>query len=268
MKKQSKRTEKTQRITIVFGYTLFILSLITLTISTIIPFGLYFFDPDVHHLNIAILLISLVAGAVLPPLASYFIGDRATHVKSKSEHHFNGVLFGIASYWLSLFFNFIESAMLPGIRSAVSEPWATVIAGWPILATLVIMVMVAIGYVKNRKKQPAVLGYVPYQLVLFAGLVATFVYILLHQYTATWVTSLLYVIVPVILVGGSYIILPAKQYSSSMVRLTVAVVAVSIGFIASTIAGQLMIYLTDNIAAPLGVGVVALGLYLLITRQK
>ena len=160
--KKNKQSDKFKKITIIFGYSLFALLVLATTISTIIPFGSMLLNPTVRHLNVAVLLVSLVAGAILPPLVSYLIGDRATHSKSKLDHHFNGVLFGIASYWLSTFFFFIASDVISNIRSAFSEPLATAIVSWPILPTLIILTAVAFGYVKSKKKVVSVLEYKPY----------------------------------------------------------------------------------------------------------
>lgn len=269
MKKQNKQTDKFKKITIFFGYVLFALLLVAVTISTIMPMGLLFFNPAARHFNVAVLLTSLVAGVILPPLISYLIGDRATHSKSKIDHHFNGVLFGIASYWLSMFFFFIGSDVISDIRSKFAEPLATAIAGWPILATLAVVAIVAVGYVTSKKKQTSVLDYKPYLMVLFAGLMATFAYILLNQIyvaNASWVISVLYVIIPAALVGASYKVLPVKNYTSTRARLAGAVVAVSIGYIASSIAGQL-IYLS-NMAISIAIGVATLVLYLVLIRRS
>jgi hypothetical protein len=270
MKKQNKQTDKFKKITIIFGYALFALLVIAVTISTVIPFGSMLFNPAVRHLNVTVLLISLVAGAVLPPLVSYLIGDRATHSKAKLDHHFNGVLFGIASYWLSLFFFFIGSDAISNIRGKFAEPLATAITSWPILAALVILVAVAVGYVKSRKKGVSVLEYKPFQITLFVGMIANFMYVLSHQSYGSdmmWVVSLLYVIVPVVLILISYLALPTRLYNSSFARLTGAVVAVSVGFIASSVTGQLLPY-NEAMYAPIAVGVATVILYVMLVRRS
>lgn len=270
MKKQNKKTDNFKKITILFGYVLFTLLLITVTISTIIPFGSMLLNPIVRHLNVAVLLVSLVAGAILPPLISYLIGDRVTHSKSKLDHHFNGILFGFASYWLSLSFFFIGSDVISNIRSAFSEPLATALTTWPILATLVILAAVAVGYAKSKRKVVSIMEYKPYQATLFVSVVATFVYILLHQSydpDMKWVVSLLYVVVPVILIGVSYSILPTRLYNSVSARLVGAVVAVSVGSIASSIAGQLLPY-SELMYLPIAIGIAALALYVMLVNAK
>ena len=270
MKKQTKQVESLKKITVIFGYSLFGLLLLAVVLSTVLPFGSMLFTPGVRHFNVWVALVSLTAGAILPPLVSYLIGDKATHSKSILDHHFNGVLFGIAAYWLSLFFFFIGSDVIGGIRSEFSEPLATAIAGWPIIATLIVLSAVAIGYVKNQKKKPLLLEYKPYQFTLFAGLVASFVYILSNQYfvaSTLWVISLLYVVIPVILVGVTYKLLSAKYYSSTMANIALAVAVVSVGFIASSIAGQLLMYPGVSIMVPIVAGALALALYVALIRR-
>jgi hypothetical protein len=267
MKKQNKQMETFKKITIIFSYSLFALLLVAVTLSTVLPIGTHFFNPAVHHFNIAVMLVSLAAGAVLPPLLSYLIGDRVTHSKSKVEHHFNGALFGIASYWLSLLFFFIGSDMISAIRDQFSEPLATAIAGWPIIATVVVMAGVAVGYVTNQKKHSVLMEYKPYQFVLFAGLIATFGYVLLNQDYTLWVVSVLYVVVPVFLIAVAYKLMSPKHYGSSLARLTGAVLAISVGFIASSVTGQLLMYPGANVMTSAVAGVVVLAVYLWLIRR-
>jgi hypothetical protein len=272
MKKQNKQSESLKKVTVIFGYSLFGLLLLAVVLSTVLPFGSMLLTPGARHFNMWVSLVSLTAGAILPPLVSYLIGDKATHSKSKLDRHFNGVLFGVASYWLSLFFFFIGSDVIGGIRSDFTEPLATAIAGWPILATLIVLSAVAVGYVRNQKRQPSLLEYKPYQFTLFAGLIASFVYILSNQYfvaNTLWVISLLYVVIPVILIGVTYKLLSAKYYSSVIVNVTLAVVVVSVGFIASSIAGQLLMHPDPSVNTMVSVfiGVLVLALYIALIRR-
>lgn len=270
MKKQNKKTESFKKVTIIFGYSLFGLLLVAVTLSTIVPFSSLLMSPGVRLFNVWTSLISLVAGAILPPLLSYVIGDRATHSKSKIDHHFNGVLFGIASYWLSLFFSFVASDGIAEIRARFSEPLASVIVAWPIFATLILLAVVAMAYIKSQKKQPSLLEYRPFQFTLFGGLIATLVYMLLNQYyvaSTLWAISVLYVVIPVALIGVSFKLLPAKYYASPMAGLSLAVVAVSIGFIGLPIAGQLLPYSAGSMMIPALSGMFILAVYLALMRH-
>jgi len=273
MKKKNKQANlSSQRnVTVFFGYSLFVLTLVAVTVSTVIPLGNLFFSPSVRHFNVALTLASFVAAAILPPLVSYILGDRSTHNKNKVSHHFNGVLFGIASYWLSLLSGLMGSMTISLVRDNFAEPWATVINGWPILAIILVMAVVATTYAHSRKDKGSVLQHVPYQIVLIAGMVSTFVYLSTGQYYMqdfAWLVSARYIVVPTAMIAISYKSL-AKAQPSRLSRLTFAVVAVSIGFIAMTTAGQFISYLTTNELVPMFVGVIVWLVYLrLVSRTS
>jgi len=261
-----KQVENYKKITILFAYGLFAFLLLATTISTALPFGSLLFDPHARQLNVAVIMTSLIAGSILPPVVSYVMGDKTTRSKASIDHHFNGVLFGIASYWLSLFFSFIGADTISGIRASFSEPLATIIAGWPIIATLAILVLVAIGFTKTTKKVALVIDYRPFRITLFLGFVAAFVYILWNQqYVANspWTTSALYVFAPVLLVSTAYLLLSNIGFSTAS-HLTRALAAVSFGFIASSIAGRLIPGITMGIS--IGIGLLCLTLYLIVVR--
>jgi len=269
-KKNQQSLNRQKSVTIVFGYSLFIITLLAVTLSTVIPFGAYFFDPSVKHLNIAVLLISLVAGAILPMLLAYIIGDHVTHVKNKTSHHYNGILFGVAAYWLSLLFSFLRIDTLETVRNNLPVVWAAIINAWPIFATILVMLFVAVTYARNQNKKSSVLEHRPYQLVLLAAVVGTFVYILMHQYYASstyFVLGSIYVVAPVVFIGISYWVLSAVKLSRSA-RLAHAVVAVSMGLIAASLAGQLISSLAYSMSLPLVVAFFIWAIYLwLISRR-
>lgn len=77
--KNKKILENQIKTTITFGYSLFIINLIAVTIS-LITFGAVLFEPDVNSFNVAILLVFIVSNMILPTLVSYIVGDKATHV--------------------------------------------------------------------------------------------------------------------------------------------------------------------------------------------
>lgn len=261
-----KQAESYKSITIFFAYGLFAFLLLATTISTALPFGSLLFDPHVRQLNAAVIMTSLIAGSILPPVISYVIGDKTTRSKASVDHHFNGVLFGVTSYWLSLFFSFIGANTISGIRSSFPEPLATIIAGWPIIVTLVIMVLVAIGFTKTTKKVALAVDYRPFRITLFLGFIATFVYILWNQqYVANspWIISVLYVSVPVLLIGAAYLLLSNVGFSRTS-RLARAVATVSLGFIASSIAGRLIPGVTMGVS--IGIGLLCLALYLALVH--
>ncbi|MDQ5982326.1 MAG: hypothetical protein QG549_323 [Patescibacteria group bacterium] len=161
--KKHKHINKIKRTTILFGYVLFGLSLVSLTLYTVIPFGSLLFTPAVQHFNIAIILGSLVAGALLPTLLAYILGDKSTRTKSKLDHHFNGVLFAITAYWLSNLFVIVNSDFVRDIQNNFPLPIATIINAWPIFAVVLILAVTAIILSKNNNKRITLLELRPYR---------------------------------------------------------------------------------------------------------
>ncbi len=273
MQKKKQSPDPQRNVTIVFGYALFIITLLVIIVSTVIPFSALLFSPTVRHANVIIALISLVAGAAAPLLIAYIIGDRATHVKNKASHHYNGVLFGITAYWLSLLFGFIGSESLASIRDTFAEPLATIVGSWPILATILVMTFVAVTYTHTQKHKNSVLQHLPYQLVLSSAVIATIVYAVAHiDYTASiFVLDSVLIAIPAILVVLSYKLLPIGKRSSSE-RLTSAVIAMSVGIITTTLSAQLISYLTPlYIASMLPsqiIGIVIWTIYVWLIRAR
>lgn len=273
MKKKSKQTNiNSQRnVTVLFGYSLFVLTVAALLLS-MIPWGaVMFFNPVVKHFNVALTLVSFIAAVVLPPFVSYILGDRSTHSKNKVLHHFNGVLFGIATYWLSLLAGSLSSLTVSLVRDTFAEPWATVINGWPIVAIILIMAIVGTTYAHRQKDNGSVLQHLPYQFVLIAGAISTFVYASTNQYyiqSIAWLVSTLYIVLPALMIVISYKALAKAQPSRSS-RLAFAIVAVSIGFIAMTTSAQFIWYLSRYEFIPMIIGVIVWAIYLrLISRTS
>lgn len=234
--KKHKHIDKSQNVTILFGYSLFAFTLLAIIISTVIPFSSILSSPTAKHLNVVIVMIGLVAGTLVPPLISYILGDRATKTKSKVSHHFNGVLFGILAYWLSLLLTLLGSDSVLKIRESFTEPLATIIVGWPILAITFVMAILAISYA-SRNVKVSVLHYKPYQFILLATVIGTFLYILINQ--NQWdIFGTLATLIPIVLIGISYRILP-KISTPKLTLASNAIIAASMGVIAASLVGQL-----------------------------
>ena len=274
-KKITKKPPQThKKITVAFGYGLFALILLGTITSTIIPYTTLLMNPMVRHFNVAMFLVAFVAAAVLPALISYIIGDRATHKKNKLAHHYNGVLFGIGGYWLSMsLVSSYASLVYEPLRQQFPEYAVLIVNGLPIVALLIIMLVVALTYVSRQKKKDSVIEHLPYQLVLIGIFVAHFVSLLASIFSqpnefAVW--SLVYVFVFVAMIAISYKFV-AKLHPTRLARLTAAIIAVSIAFIASVIAGQIVSFATYNVLTmlvPLGIGVVTWIGYLLLMARK
>src|SRR5680860_1153970 len=163
--KNKKILENQIKTTTAFGYSLFIINLIAVAISSV-TFGAVLFEPNVNRFNVAILLIFIVSHLILPTLVSYIVGDKAARAKNKLLHHYNGVLFGLAAYWFSMLFSNLGSIVPNPVNENTPFILARIISAWPILATIVVMTFVAIIYNRKPKNNNTMLQYLPYQIVL------------------------------------------------------------------------------------------------------
>ena len=266
MKKHNKHIEAFKRTTIIFGYGLFAVQVLSLFISRIVPWVSSAFDSE-RQLDVPVLLILLVTGVILPPVVSYIMGYRATNSILISERRFNGVLLGIASYWISQFFGGINSGLIAGIRDVLPESLA---AGWPSLLTIALMAAVALHYSKSKNSQSSLLENRPYQIALFAGLLAILSFFIVRSYYSDFtllMTCVAFILIPSILILLSYkALLPASRFSAPTTRLTMAVIAVGIGFISSAVAAQLLPGGTSGYPI-LVMGGIVLAAYLLLARR-
>jgi hypothetical protein len=280
MKKSIKKSMNTQKkVTIAFGYILFAVTIISLVIFTVIPFGGLAFDPrTINHTNTMIVLIALVAGVILPILISYFLGDRATHLKNKASHHYNGVLFGIAAYWVALLFNMtsIATGIFSGIMPDNNLFLPILNNALPIIATSIVMIIVALTYARHQKNKSSVLEHRPYQIVLIGSVVAFFGFLFIGYVGQNFNTpdtqlSTLSLLVPLIVTVIAYAVL--KSQSSKSVRLSISIVVMSVGGIASSLAGQIVSstvspYYTTEMFISLTSGVLVSALFLFLISRK
>jgi hypothetical protein len=276
-KKHPTQTNRTfKKVTVVFGYGLFVLAILNLIISTVIPWtGLLLSPYPVQKTNVAVQLVSFIFAVVLPPLVGYILGQKMTHRHDRLTHHFNGVLFGIVAYWVSVFTGFVAVDTIQPIRNTFSEPWATVITSWPIVATLVVMSGLAFYYAHNMKQKDSVLHDRVYQFALFAGVVSIPVYEILFLVRYYDVGSLIYDVVVLAAILGCIII---SRYAIHRFQptqknpLSLSVIAVSVGLITMQLAGEIIAlitpwYLTNQIGSAIA-GIIAWLLYLLLVVRK
>ncbi len=244
MTNKKSNTLKQQKITIAFGYGLFALVVLGVIISSVIPLGGMLFDSRVLHFNVAMILVAFVASALLPALFSYLIGDRSTHNKSKTAHHYNGVLFGVAAYWFTLLIGQIGIGSFINYDS-VPIPWFTVIINWfPVIATVVVMAIVAASFAKHYRKKESVLQHFPYQVLVIGSMVGTLIYSLSQQYyvESTYaVIGLLYIVIPLVVLAVAYKLLRKVQPAKAP-RLTLSVVSVGLAAIAASLPAQIFAY--------------------------
>lgn len=277
MKKTKQALLSRQKnITIIFGYSLFALTIIELLLSTVIPLTGALFTPHVRALNVWVFMISMAAGVILPTLLSYILGDRATHVKNKASHHYNGVLFGITAYWVSLVFSVIGGYTVSPIRDLFPEvTLAAFVNAWPILATTIVMLFVASSYARHQNKKASVMEHTPYQVVLVGSIVAVFALGFINQ-LVTGYGDLIWNFIPIVILGIVVLISYASlgNRPSRRIRLTSAIVAATIGLVALTIATQLTagIFYVGSTPVPViastAFGIVVWVAYLALIRKK
>ena len=276
MIKPSKKTlDKQNNVTIFFGYSLFIATVVTVIIGTIIPLGSALFHPTARHFNIVVLLFTFTAAAVLPALVSYVLGDRATHTKNKLLHHYNGVLFGIAAYWVALLVTFIgisQYILLSGLPAPILG--TVIVNGLPIIITIAVMAYVAISYAHKRNNKASILHHRPYQVVLIGSTLGFLGYVIAGQNYGVveilWL-SISSTLIPIILTVVSYRVL-AKYHTSRVARFADAVIAMSIASIVSSLANTFVAYLTLPFMATIGISyaiaIAIWALYLYLRSRK
>ena len=244
--KKNKSDLTHQKVIVWLGYSLFGLIIIGIIINTIIPWlPVLAHQQHVRYWNVYVLLISLVAGAVLPALIAYFIGDKTTRGKNRLMHHYNGMLFGVLAFWLAYMLNYINSGMISILRmSAMSDVMVSVVSMWPILVVVIILIILAITYTRSHKNG-SVLTYTPYQALLLTAVVLTnTVPPLLYPTTSKYdyLRYLISIIVPAVFIVISYVVLRKRKYETWIGRLMLATIAVSMGWITIGVVAQAMPY--------------------------
>lgn len=248
MKKQ-KTTDKFQKYTVIFGYALFI----SIILLEIIGAGLFINNLSAHSDNpmypryvTVITLMSL--SAILPPLLSYFAGELSTKKKlSALTHHFNGILFAGTAFivWLLLVtmnFGLIIPDSIAGIPGRFVQ-------FWPALATIIIMLTLAISYAKSKTRD-TVLSFKPFAITLLTATLGSILIGLysqidalksIHSFDALINNALpgaLSTLVSTAMLLFAYSLKSLQQHPPLM-RATVAATIVLIGALALGVASQL-----------------------------
>ena len=147
------------------GYMLFALLIISILLSTVIPFGRMLFTPHVIYFNVVLFTVSLTIGAILPVLIGYLIGNRSLKSSSKLTHHFNGILFGLLAYWIMTIVS-----MLISIRSdyLMQSPTIGVIVinTVPSIIVALTTAILAVTHVRSHQARQDILQYTPYSMTL------------------------------------------------------------------------------------------------------
>ena len=268
-----KNTSKLHdKITTIFGYSLFALMVISFLSTTAIPFSFSLQYPTARHFNIIVIIIVFAIAVILPALASYFIGDNATHSKNKALHHYNGVLFGVVAYWVAMVFSWISFNSIFGMNTPFPGP-LVITNVTPVILTILVMAIIAANYAKKQKNVASVLHYRPFQLTLIASVIGAFFvpYISGPVDFNVIAGSILWLFMPLAAIGIAYKVL-AKYQVTRLARLSEAVIAMSFGWITIWVADSFIAYLQlpYQIASIPGyvVGLVVFLVYLYLRVRK
>lgn len=275
MKKSKIKTTKPptirHKVTTRFGYGLFAFIALTLVTATLIPMSSALQYPTARHFNIITLMIAFAIATILPALAAYFIGDRATKSKKSTLHHYNGVLFGLAAFWLSLAISWFQFAQFFGVTAHTFPQYVLVSNILPVVLAIGVLCIVAMLFAKDAKKNTSVLHYRPFQIVLLVATIGaiTIPYIVFEPTVQFGTFAGFGIVFAAILTA--YAVL-RRQHSDVWSRLTDATIAMSIGWLASMVSGGLLsiadlpYQLTTVLSWVLGVLVFAAYLFLRIRR--
>jgi hypothetical protein len=274
MIKNKKASNTYNKTTIIFGYILFALTVLSFLVSTAIPFSLSLSYPTARHFNIIVMIIAFGVAAILPALASYFIGDKSTHSKNKTLHHYNGVLFGIAAYWVMQLFDLIGLSSIFGVNELPFPTPLVFVNVIPAILAIILMSIVAVAYTKKRNNKASILQYRPFQIVLIAGVAGPFLYsVSLNQNVSvsSLAASIGFLAIPVVIIAIAYKIL-AKYNATQLARLSDAIIAMSMGWIATWLPDSLITFLrlpyqVASIASYM-VGLVVFVAYLYLRTRK
>lgn len=241
MAKKQKPEIIHQKVTVWLGYLLFVIMIIAVILSVVIPWSQILLQPYTRHWNVAVLLVTLVAGAILPVLIAYFIGDKTTRDKNKLMHHYNGILFGILAFWIAPLLSFVDSGLIYHLRmSNIHDVVVSVITLWPVLVTVIILTVLAVAHSRSHKNG-SVLIYKPYQYLLLAAIVlSSTVPTFLYPPTSKddYLRTAISIVAPAVFIAISYGVLRIKKTVVRMRSLMLATVGVSMGFVTINVVVQ------------------------------
>jgi len=182
---------------VVSGYILFAF-LVTAVLLYTIPQAIMLFDPRVIRYNVALFMVALILGSLLPAFLAYLIGDRSVKSKSKISHHFNGMLLGIMAFWIMSIFATIVS--IP------SEYFATMLTArvilvnsLPIIVVTFITSILAIAHARSRQAKRDILEYKPYIVLLIGFIILLPVWSLINNIFTQNIS--IYSFVPLIIIA-------------------------------------------------------------------
>ena len=240
-------------------------------LTTVIPMTHALQYPTARHFNIIVLIVVFAVATILPALAAYFIGDKSTRSKKDTLRHYNGVLFGFAAYWVAMLMSWVGFSTVFGVSN---QPYpapliATNVA--PVVLTIILMIILAVAFAKKRNKNESVLQFLPYQFILIISVVGTFIAPYVSDSPYVTFAGIGNLLIPAVVTGLAYVVL-RKQKISRLARLSDALIAMSIGWIAVWVSDSFIGFL--QLPYPIAsipayvVGLVVFGVYLYFRTRK
>lgn len=216
---------------VITGYTLFVLLIIAVVLSTVIPWTAMLFDPRSLHQNVLFFVIALTVGALLPVILGYVFGDNSTNSKSKLSRHFDGILFGLLAYWTMSILSVL--VLIPSQYFANSpNVWVVVVNLLPSIGVTIISAILAIAHLRSRHTKHDVIEYRPYGILLMGAVIVLPIWSLVEgmlTQTLGWDTCMSLIVVAVLGVLSYVTLRNAKL--STFSRLTWSAVSVSVAFV-------------------------------------
>lgn len=231
----------------VTGYTLFGLLLISVLISTIVPFGAILLNPQSIKLNAAVTMFSLSIGAILPVLVGYIAGSRSAKSTNKQRQRFNGVLFALLAYWIMTLFG--AFVVIPSELFSDHNTRLVVMSLLPSAVVGIVAALLAFARTRGPQASRDSLEYKPFVAALVAGVLAVPLFSLINNIATNSFSLYTFIPTSIVVLFGllSYASL-RKTHLSSFMRAAWSAVSVSIVFIAlytfSILASDISSYLT------------------------
>lgn len=155
---------------VIAGYVLFVLFVVGIFFSTTLPLGKVLFSPHPRHFNVALFMITLTVGSLLPAILGYVIGDYSTKAKERIVHHFNGVLFGLLALWVMLILSTLLW-LIPEIPAIPPNTLLVITNMIPSVIVALITVLLTVAHIRSRQAKYDIVQYKPFSLTFIASII-------------------------------------------------------------------------------------------------
>lgn len=159
-----------KRLTVYFGYGLFLLTLISLGASLLFSWNALEWFPFLEPIDVVLMLVSFAFAALAPPLVGYLVGDGATRSKSRIVHQYNGVLFGVLGVWFWAALSLLTTVVLWSYAPETNFE-NTLLSMAPAIVAAAATITLGVAYARATRHQVSLIDYAPYRWTLIAALV-------------------------------------------------------------------------------------------------